>query len=81
MPGPESAVRAVRIGRSLFLMRGVVRPTRQFSLELVRIGGGQIVAVHPPEVAPLVAVTLTEPKTGGPDRIRTGDLVLDRDVC
>ena len=22
-----------------------------------------------------------EPKTGGPDRIRTGDLVLDRDVC
>lgn len=49
--------------------------------ETVRIGGGQIVSVPRPEVAPLVAVTLTEPKTGGPDRIRTGDLVLDRDVC
>jgi hypothetical protein len=47
--------------------------------ESVKIAGGAIVAVRPKaEVAPPLAVKV---QSCGPDRIRTGDLVLDRDVC
>jgi hypothetical protein len=47
--------------------------------ESVKIRDGSPVAVQPkPELAPLFAGRL---HASGPDRIRTGDLVLDRDVC
>ena len=52
---------------------------RESLFESVTVASGRVVAVRPrPEVAPLVAVKV---HICGPDRIRTGDLVLDRDVC
>ena len=45
----------------------------------VRVHAGKVTSVLPnPELLPLFAVAV---QTSGPDRIRTGDLVLDRDVC
>ena len=49
--------------------------------ESVTIGGKRLVSVKPrDDIASLFAIKLVV-QTGGPDRIRTGDLVLDRDVC
>jgi len=45
----------------------------------IRISSGAIASVRPkPETAALLAAAVHR---CGPDRIRTGDLVLDRDVC
>ena len=45
----------------------------------IRISSGTIASVRPkPETAALLAAAV---QSCGPDRIRTGDLVLDRDVC
>ena len=57
---------------------------RMMLFETIRVGGGHIVAVRPKSaIMALVALTwgASKTQTGGPDRIRTGDLVLDRDVC
>ena len=52
---------------------------REALFESVTVASGRVVAVRPrPEVAPLAAIKV---HICGPDRIRTGDLVLDRDVC
>jgi DNA invertase Pin-like site-specific DNA recombinase len=49
------------------------------TFEWIRVSEGKVVAVRPrPETAPLLALRV---HSRGPDRIRTGDLVLDRDVC
>ncbi len=55
---------------------------QRFFVRIV-VDGGWIVSVRPkPELAPLLAARVAQDvRRSGPDRIRTGDLVLDRDVC
>jgi hypothetical protein len=74
---------ATKIAQDLATAWDLAGPDRRREMlgvpfEAIRIAGSRIVSVYPPEVAPLLAVRV---QSGGPDRIRTGDLVLDRDVC
>jgi hypothetical protein len=49
------------------------------TFEGIKISERRVTSVTPrPELVPLLAV---QAHISGPDRIRTGDLVLDRDVC
>jgi hypothetical protein len=75
---------AAEIAQDFGVAWDMAKPERRRDLlavlfESVKIAGGAIVAVRPKaEVARLLAVKV---QSCGPDRIRTGDLVLDRDVC
>jgi hypothetical protein len=84
-PDERRVIEAIRVAQDFGLAWEKARPERRHEMldvlfESVTIGGKRLVSVKPrDEVAPLLAVKLLQ--SGGPDRIRTGDLVLDRDVC
>ena len=79
---------ALRIASSFVTAWDSASPKRRqefvqrFFVRIV-VDGGWIVSVRPkPELAPLLAARVAQDvRRSGPDRIRTGDLVLDRDVC
>ncbi len=84
VPDERRTLSAIKVAQDFATAWDQSRPERRKQLlgmmfEAVKIRDGSPVAVRPkPELAPLFAVRV---HTGGPDRIRTGDLVLDRDVC
>ena len=84
LPDERRILEAVRLAQDVPMVWDAARPERKRQLvwaifESVKIQEGRIVSVRPkPEVAPLLALRV---RNSGPDRIRTGDLVLDRDVC
>ena len=73
---------AIRVAQNFGLAWEQARPERRHEMldvlfESVTVGGKRLVSVKPrDEVAPLFAVKLLQ--SGGPDRIRTGDLLRDR---
>jgi hypothetical protein len=81
LAGPVSRVRSVQ---DLSRVWDVASPERRRQLvwtmlEAVKVRDCRITAIRPrPELLPLFALLV---RNSGPDRIRTGDLVLDRDVC
>ena len=83
-PDERRTLSAIKVAQDFATAWDRSRPERKKQLlstmfEAVKIRDGSPVAVRPkPELAPLFAARV---HTGGPDRIRTGDLVLDRDVC
>jgi len=84
-PDERRVMEAIHVAQDVGLAWDEARPERRREMlgllfESVSVGGKRVVAVRPREdAAPLLAVKLLQ--SGGPDRIRTGDLVLDRDVC
>ena len=75
---------AIKLAQDLPTLWDAATPARRKDLfwslfEKATVADGRIVSVRPhPAIAPLVALQV---HMCGPDRIRTGDLVLDRDVC
>jgi DNA invertase Pin-like site-specific DNA recombinase len=84
VPDERLIAAATKVAQDIGVVWEAASPERRKQLretlfESVTVASGRVVAVRPrPEVAPLVAVKV---HICGPDRIRTGDLVLDRDVC
>ncbi len=84
-PDERRIMDSIRVAQDLAMAWDRTQPERRRQIlallfERVTVGAKRLVAVRPrAEVAPLLAIRLLQ--SGGPDRIRTGDLVLDRDVC
>jgi hypothetical protein len=91
-PNKESALDAVRLLSSMaaFWERATLEERQRvtaYCFDEIEVTDGWISMVRPKkEIAPLLAAQVIQAaeesvRCGGPDRIRTGDLVLDRDVC
>jgi DNA invertase Pin-like site-specific DNA recombinase len=84
LPDEHRILEAVRLAQDVPKVWDLAKPERRRQLvwemfESITISEGRIVRVKPmAHVAPLLALRV---RNSGPDRIRTGDLVLDRDVC
>ncbi len=84
-PDERRIMDTIRVAQDLAVAWDRTQPERRRQMltllfERVTVGAKRLVAVRPrEEVKPLLAIRLLQ--SGGPDRIRTGDLVLDRDVC